>query len=338
MNQGSRPPASSSRRRARSTRAVAALAIALLTACGEGAGPAQRVFLPAGSSFRTITDSLVRRGVVAHPSWFRTLARLGRFDRKVKAGLYDFREGQSAWSVLHTLTSGDEITVQVTVPEGYTIFDIADVAASELRLSRDSVLAAARDPAVLQEFGVDGSSMEGYLLPETYNVSALITARDLVRDMAQLFQRTWQPTWDTKRQTLGLSRRELVTLASIVEAEAKVDEDRPLVAAVYTNRMKLGMLLQADPTVQYALQLETGARKPRLLLTDYKFSSPYNTYLHPGLPPSPVGAPSPKSIEAVLNPAPVPYLYFVAGANGKHVFTRSYGEHLRAIARIRGGH
>ena len=119
-----------------------------------------------------------------------------------------------------------------------------------------------------------------------------------------------------------------------MEGEAKVDTDRPIIAAVYLNRLRCRMLLQADPTVQFAIQKQTGSRKPRLFARDYRFPSPYNTYLHPGLPPSPVGAPSLKSIEAVLAPAAVPYLYFVAGADGRHVFSRTYGEHLRTVARI----
>jgi UPF0755 protein len=221
------------------------------------------------------------------------------------------------------------------VPEGFTVADIAAAAEARLGLPADSIRAAATDSALLREFRVAGPSLEGYLLPETYFVSRLISARALVREMAELFARSWRPDWDAKATALGLDRHQLVTLASIVEGEARVDGDRPLVAAVYLNRIRLGMPLQADPTVQYAIQVTTGSRKPRLLERDYLFPSRYNTYLHPGLPPGPVGAPSVKSIEAVLAPAAVPYLYFVADLDGTHVFTRTYGEHLRAIARIR---
>jgi UPF0755 protein len=153
--------------------------------------------------------------------------------------------------------------------------------------------------------------------------------------MALVFQQSWDSGWDARAKTVGLDRRELVTMASIVEGEARVDQDRPLIAAVYLNRLRRGMPLQADPTVQYAIQLATGERKTRLFERDYLFPSPFNTYLRPGLPPSPVGAPSVKSIEAVLAPAPVDYLYFVAGLDGKHVFSRTYSEHLRTVARIR---
>jgi len=310
--------------------------VLVATACGAPPGsPVEQVFIPTGSSFQEITDSLVAHGIVGNRRWFATLARIGRYDRAAKAGFYEIRRGESPLKVLRVLARGTEKTMRFTVPEGFTLLDIADRATAELGLPRDSVLAAAADTGLLREFGVDGANLEGFLLPETYFISRLITARPLVRQMAALFARGWRPEWDARARELGLGRRDLVTLASIVEGEAKVDDDRPLVAAVYLNRLRLGMPLQADPTVQYAIQLASGARKPRLFERDYEFPSAFNTYRRPGLPPGPVGAPSLKSIEAVLNPAPVPYLYFVAGLDGKHVFSRTYGEHLRAIARIR---
>jgi UPF0755 protein len=132
-----------------------------------------------------------------------------------------------------------------------------------------------------------------------------------------------------------MSRRELVTLASIVEGEARVDDERETIAGVYHNRLRIGMPLQADPTIQYALRLNTGARKPRLFEKDYQTPSPYNTYLNPGLPPGPVASPGRRSIEATLYPAAVPYLFFVADTSGRHTFTRTYAEHLRAVAQSR---
>lgn len=314
------------------------VALAALTwACGgaPATGPLEEVFLPPGASFNEMTDSLVAHRLVTNRQWFGFLARVGRFDRKLKAGFYELRQGEATLALLKTLVAGSEKTTRFTVPEGFTLLGIGAAAESALGLPADSIKAAATDPALLQEFGVEGPSMEGFLLPETYFVSRMITARGLVREMATLFRTRWNPTWGERATAAGLSRTDLVTMASIVEGEARGDEDRPLVAAVYLNRRRIGMPLQADPTVQYAIQVATGKRKPRLFERDYQFPSRFNTYLHPGLPPGPVGAPSTKSIEAVLDPAPVPYLYFVAGLDGKHVFSRTYGEHLRAIARIR---
>jgi len=153
--------------------------------------------------------------------------------------------------------------------------------------------------------------------------------------MVQNFQAAWQPGWTARLDTLNLSRNELLALASIVEGEARADDERETIAGVYRNRLRIRMALQADPTVQYAILLANGLRKPRLYQKDYLLSSPYNTYLHPGLPPGPVNSPGRRSIEAALYPADVRYLYFVAGPDGRHVFSRTYDEHLRNVAKMR---
>jgi UPF0755 protein len=153
--------------------------------------------------------------------------------------------------------------------------------------------------------------------------------------MARSFEAAWRPEWDARLDTLKLTRLQLVTLASIVEGEARVDEERQVIAGVYHNRLRIGMALQADPTIQYAIMLETGGRKPRLYTKDYRFPSPYNTYLHPGLPPGPVNSPGRRSIEASLYPAKVPFLYFVAMPDGRHRFSATYDEHLRNVAASR---
>jgi UPF0755 protein len=164
-----------------------------------------------------------------------------------------------------------------------------------------------------------------------------VKSRELVRLMAEGFKSAWRPAWDTRLDTLRMTRLQLVTFASIVEGEARADDERETIAGVYHNRLRIGMALQADPTVQYAIALSTGSRKARLYEKDYHFPSPYNTYLHPGLPPGPVNSPSQRSIEASLYPAKVPYLYFVARPDGRHVFAKTYGEHLRNVARARRG-
>ena len=153
--------------------------------------------------------------------------------------------------------------------------------------------------------------------------------------MGSEFLKQWQPGWDQRLDSLGWTRHQAVTMASIVEGEARHDDERPIIAAVYANRLRLGMPLQADPTVQYALQLRTGQRKPRLYFHDYGTNSPYNTYLHPGLPPGPVNSPGLASIQAALYPSAVPYLFFVAGPDGHHVFSRTLREHNRAIQELR---
>jgi UPF0755 protein len=313
------------------------LLLLLAIACGSNSS-AERVTVPAGTSFAAVTDSLVAHGVVSNRLCFKLLARVRRADRSVRAGVYEFAPGLSAWKVLDILASGSEVAAKFTVPEGLTIPEVAALAQEKLGIPADSVLAAAQDSAAASALlGFPARSLEGFLRPETYSLRYGITASELMRVMSQGFLSAWKPEWDARLEALGWTRSQAVTFASIVEGEARADEERETIAGVYHNRLRIGMALQADPTVQYAIFLATGKRKPRLFTRDYQFPSRYNTYLHPGLPPGPVNSPSSRSIEASLYPAKVPYLYFVAGPDGRHVFSRTYAEHLRAIARVRRG-
>jgi UPF0755 protein len=318
-------------------RGGAGAALLLLAACtGTNTAP-ERVTLPPGTSFAALTDSLRAHGIIGNPRWFRLLARIRGVDRSVQAGVYEFGPRLSAGDVLEILATGRAASQRFTVPEGLTLDDVAALAQEKLGLPAESVLAAARDSAAVREvLGFPARSFEGFLRPETYTLPLVLDARMLVRVMAESFRREWKPEWTARLDTLKMTQLQLVTFASIVEGEARVDEERETIAGVYHNRLRIGMALQADPTVQYAIALKTGRRKPRLYERDYQFPSPYNTYLNPGLPPGPVNSPSLRSIEASLYPATVPYLYFVAGSEGRHVFTRTYGEHLRAIAKVRG--
>jgi UPF0755 protein len=318
-------------------RTAAVLLLLLAIGCG-GNSAAERVTVPPGTTFAAVTDSLVAHGVVSNRLWFTLLARMRRADRSVRAGVYEFEPGVSAWKVLNILASGTEVATRLTVPEGLTIPEVAALAQDKLGIPTDSFLAAAQDSAAASSaLGFPVRSFEGFLRPETYSLRYGTTAADLVRVMAQGFLSAWKPEWDARLDTLRWTRIQAVTFASIVEGEARADDERETIAGVYHNRLRIGMALQADPTVQYAIFLATGRRKPRLYTRDYQFPSPYNTYLHPGLPPGPVNSPSLRSLEASLYPAKVPYLYFVAGPDGRHVFSRTYDEHLRAIARVRKG-
>jgi UPF0755 protein len=309
----------------------------LLAACGTNT-TAERVTVPAGTSFAAVTDTLSAHGVVSNRLWFKLVARLRGTDRSVRAGVYQFAPRLSAWKVLDILETGNELAQRFTVPEGLTLPEVSALAAERLGIPAESVLAAASDSAAAGAIlGFPVRSFEGFLRPETYLLRHGTDARGLVRVMAEGFKSAWKPEWNARLAELGWTPVQLVTLASIVEGEARADDERETIAGVYHNRLRIGMALQADPTVQYAIFLATGKRKPRLFTRDYQFRSPYNTYLRPGLPPGPVNSPSRRSIEAALNPAKVPYLYFVAGADGRHIFSKTYNEHLRAIARVRQG-
>jgi len=309
----------------------------LALACTDApvTGNPVRFTVPEGAGFSAVADTLLARGLISSPFRFRLLARLTRGDRTIQAGIYDILPGTGQRQILRILREGRVASTRITIPEGLTLVEIAGLAAQRLALPAESVLAAAADPALRRELGLETASLEGFLLPETYTLPLPVTAGELLEAMTGEFARRWQPGWDARLDTMGLSRLELITLASIVEGEARHDDERAVIAGVYHNRLRIGMPLQADPTVQYAIQLKTGRRKPRLYFKDYDFPSPYNTYLHPGLPPGPVNSPGIESIEATLYPARVPWLYFVAKPDGHHQFSRTLAEHNRAIAEIR---
>lgn len=307
----------------------------MLAACAPEAGPPVQVSIPPGSGMAAVSDSLDAHGLLGSRSWFRVLARVRGMDRKVKPGIYELTPSTSAWKLLDILVSGRGVMVRFTVPEGLRLREIAALAEARLSIPADSFLAAAREPALLTRLGSGLSSAEGYLAPETYTLPAPAGARELVAAMASQFLASWDPAWNDSLPMRGLTRHEAVTLASIVEGEARTDEERPLIARVYLNRIQIGMALQADPTIQYALAESRGERTTRVLYKDLEIDSPYNTYRHAGLPPGPIGAPGRRSIEAVMAPAEGDWLYFVASGDGKHTFSRTYGDHLRAVAKAR---
>jgi UPF0755 protein len=315
---------------------IVILGAALVLAAGYGRNSAvERVTVPPGTPLAAVTDSLKAHRVITSALGFKLLARLRRVDRTVRAGVYEFPPRSSAWTVLDVLSEGKQAARRFTVPEGLTILEVADLAAERLGLPAESVIAAAQDSASASAIlGYPVHSFEGFLRPETYALPLGTRAGELMRLMAEGFKDEWKPAWTARLDTLKLSPPQLVTLASIIEGEARADEERETIAGVYYNRLRIGMALQADPTVQYAIALKTGRRKPRLYQKDYHFTSPYNTYLHPGLPPGPVNSPGRRSLEAALYPAKVPYLYFVAGPDGRHIFSRTYDEHLRAVRRV----
>lgn len=314
-----------------------ALLLGAAACAGTNAGE-ERVTLPPGATFGAVTDTLAAHGVIANRRLFRLIARLRRVDRSVQAGVYQFLPGTSPWQVLDVLAKGAAVSQKFTVPEGLTIPEVAALASQRLGIPEDSTATAAADGAAASAIlGFPVRSFEGFLRPETYILPLGVRGGDLVRIMAENFKSAWLPQWTARLDSIGMTQAQLVTFASIVEGEARVDDERETIAGVYHNRLRIGMALQADPTIQYAIFLATGRRKARLYVKDYQFASPYNTYLHPGLPPGPVNSPSRRSLEASLYPARVPYLYFVAGADGHHLFARTYGEHLRNIAKVRSG-
>lgn len=319
------------RRPARIARTVMVAATVAIAAC-RGAGTGRvRVIVPHGSTMRVAAESLARAGVVQNATAFRLYAMMRGSDRSIRAGTYVFQRGGSWHEVLEDLRGGKGLEHAITIPEGWSLYQIVPQLARVLDAPIDSVQTAVRDTALLHALGVPTPTLEGYLFPDTYVFPDGTTPRAAVRVMVDRFQRVWQPDWNQRLQALGMSRNEAMALAAIVEKEAKVPEERPVIAAVYRNRLKAGMLLQADPTVQYAL----GKHVTRVMYKDLEIESPYNTYRHVGLPPGPIASPGRPSIVAALNPANVPYRYFVAYPDGHHEFTTDFAKHSVAVRNAR---
>jgi UPF0755 protein len=306
--------------------------VAGVQGCGGTSNDAPvQVTVPAGASLRTAADSLEHAGVIGSARFFRWYASIGGRDRGIKAGTYALRPGQKWSDILNALVRGEGLLVTVTIPEGFDLRTIVPRLAKALDVPEDSVRVAASDSVWRAERRITAATLEGYLFPDTYTFPAKTTARRAVQTMLERFDVVWRDEWNARADSLGITRHEAVTMAALVEKEARVAEERPIIAAVYWNRVKKGMLLQADPTVQYALPEHV----ERVLFVHLEVDSPYNTYLYAGLPPGPIASPGAASLEAALYPADVPYLYFVAHPDGHHEFRNTFAEHQQAIAMVR---
>ena len=321
-------------------RAVAVLgAAALLAACGAdaercglGRGNTTRaVLIPAGATLGSAADSLHRVGLIRSTKLFRVYAMATGNERAIKAGRYRFACDDATWGgMLERLALGPDER-RLTVPEGYRLTEIVPLIATAVGAPEDSVWAAVRDTALRRELDLPTPDLEGYLFPDTYHLAYGTPPEEVVRTMVRRFQEMWNPEWDAHVRARAMNRHDIVTLASIVEKEARLDAERPVIAAVYHNRLRDGMPLQADPTVQYA----RGQHTNRVLYRDLEIESPYNTYRNAGLPPGPIAAPGRASLEAAVFPADVPYKFFVAHPDGHHEFRVTFREHTEARAAIR---
>jgi UPF0755 protein len=290
----------------------------------------QFVEIPPGSSPASIGQRLVDAGIVRDPLTFRGAVWLSGRARELKAGQYRFDRPVTAMEVVDKLARGDVYRRLVTFREGLTIGDMARVY-EEAELGRaDEFEKAARDASAIRDLDPDAADLEGYLFPDTYSLGRETPAATLVSLMVGSFKNAFTDELRAAARTHGLSVREVVTLASLVEKETAVGEERTLVAAVYLNRRKVGMPMQADPTVIYAMQ-RAGNYNGNIRREDLQIDSPYNTYRYPGLPPGPIAAPGVASLQAAANPAQVDYLYFVSRNHGSHVFARTLEEHNRNV-------
>lgn len=313
--------------------ALCLLAGATLIGCRGSDNAVERLVIPEGASLEAVADTLAAHDVVRWPGLFKLYVRAKRADAKIKAGTYDLGRGAGWSAALDALVAGRVVTLPVTIPEGFTLAQIAERIAPIARVPADSAARRLIDPALADSLGVPGPTLEGYLYPETYRFALGVSVTTIAAEMLRRYRSVWTPQRRAALDSIGMSEREIVTLASIVQGEARWEDEMPLISAVFHNRLRRPMRLQADPTVQYALQ----TRKSRLLFShiDSVADDPYNTYTHDGLPPGPIGSPSAAAIDAALRPASVPYLYFVARPDGRHQFSRTLSEHNQAVQQIR---
>lgn len=291
------------------------------------------IIVAAGEGTSEIAAKLDSAGLIRSPLAFRLLARWRQIDRHLRPGRYRFEGSLHISDILSKLHDGRAVVVAVTIPEGWTIARMVPYLAAQLGFSSDSILNQTRDSSLVQTWARDAASLEGYIWPETYNFYWGVSAREVLETMLRSAKEKFVDSLALRAAQLGMSRHQVLTLASMIEAEAADGNERGLISGVFHNRLREGWLLQCDPTVVYAL----GGLPPGrpLQKTDLSFDSPYNTYLYPGLPPGPICNPGHASIEAALFPAATDAMYFVANGEGAHIFSRTLSQHNSARAQVK---
>ena len=280
-----------------------------------------------GEPFAAVVRKLRAQRVIPNEKLFSLWARLTGSDKRIQWGVYRFDPSLPPREVLHRLVTGKRVFLMVTIPEGLTIKEIAELLAKMQIADREKFLAAAADPELLATLGLKDKGLEGYLFPNTYQFTPMTSEKEIIGTMAEHFRKASEPIWAQLGNSQQLSRHEIITLASIIEKETGIEAERPLVSAVFHNRLKRNMALQSDPTVIYGLKDFDG----NLTRKDLKDQNPYNTYRIPALPPGPICNPSLASIKAALQPADVSYLFFVSKNDGTHIFSQDLESHNQAV-------
>ena len=285
-----------------------------------------------GMSFKAISATLRKEGIIRYRGYFEIIGRLQGISRKVRVGYYGLNTSMSLWDVLDVLRKGRVIEYQVVIPEGYNLYQIGwTLSGTPLISDPGQFINLVKNKEYVRSLGVEADTLEGYLFPDTYYLPKGIKLEEIPRKMFLRYEAVFNSACRARAKELGFTEHQIITLASIVEKEAKVDSERKLIAAVYHNRLKRRMRLQADPTTVYG----TKAWITKVTAKDLRRPSPYNTYLHKGLPPGPIANPGEGAILATLYPENVDYLFFVAQGDGSHFFSKDFGEHEKAIGRYR---
>lgn len=296
------------------------------------AGDSIYVDIPHGTSRWGVSGILAKNGVIRNRLAFE-LASQWHFSRSLQAGEYLFDHPMTERQVFWKIASGRIFVHTVQIPEGWTMFDIANELQRDGIASREDFLRAAQDPSLVQDIAPDAKTLEGFLFPSTYHFTRHETADQIAETMVRQFHIVWS-NLNPNPANPFVSSTDIVTLASLVERETPLATERPLVAGVFTNRLQRKLPLQCDPTVQYALDL---AGRPTVIVhhADLQINSPYNTYLHAGLPPGPIANPGEASLRAAISPTQTDFMYFVANDAGGHFFAATLAEHNRNIVKYR---
>jgi UPF0755 protein len=300
---------------------------------GPNTGPyeeARGVVLPEDASLDAAIDSLETEDILVSSTTFRLVATVTGWGEQLKTGHYRVPPSTSNYHLLDMLRRGLQAPVRVTIPPGSRPSPVAKVVGARLKTDSSSIHAALRDTSLARELGTTPERLFGYMLPETYEFYWQASPETVVRRIKQSFDRFYERNLAAGADNLGLTKREVVTLASIVEWEALQDAEKPTIAGVYLNRLEQNWRLQADPTIQYVLLDTKGERTGRVLYRDLEIDHPYNTYRNSGLPPGPITNPSPTSLRAAVQPDEHEYFYFAADGSGGHTFSRTLQEHNRA--------
>lgn len=299
----------------------------------NGPGIRETELVREGENLRQVTERLAARGILRFPRLFLLLARIRGGDHAMQAGEYTLDASMTPSQILRALLEGRVNLYRVTVPEGTSVKQIAMLLEAQGLAEASEVLRLSWDAEFAKEAGIEAPSLEGYLFPDTYIFPRGLSVRSLLKTMVRRFWATYDADLRARQDASGWNLNDVVTLASIIEAETARPEERPLVASVLINRLRRGIPLQSDPTVIYGLEKFDGNLRREDLGADH----PYNTYVHKGLPPGPICNPGLESLKAALYPAETDYLYFVSKNDGTHLFSTSLGEHNRAVRRYQKG-
>ncbi len=288
--------------------------------------PSKDLIIPRGASLRSVSDILTDEGIVQHPTLFRVLMRITGGARRVRAGEFRFQEGISLFDTLRTVYSSDPIVHQITVPEGWTARQIATILSEAQLVDPDKFLALTFSSAVAIKYKIDQPTLEGFLFPDTYSFSRIDGEERIIETMVHRFFNKFKE-YEKEMLEKNWTLERLVTLASIIEKETGAKEERQTISSVFHNRLKKKMRLQSDPTTIYGIPNFNG----NLTKADLLRPSPFNTYVIPALPPSPIANPGMDSLVAALRPASTDFLYFVSNNHGTHIFSKTYGDHNRFV-------